>query len=449
MIGDKTITGIGMPVLNTVHDAVKKAGIPQMRRIVFVCVQHLMYSSVLLFEKLIQLGAEPNNIFLTGKHYSTCEEVSHKLKKMGINVQPLTKLKKLGEYTITFNQNVSNMWKNVQDHISHVEDSIDGVVVLDDGGRCLEFIAKGILNNLPVIGIEQTTAGLFNPAVMNMSVPFIDVAACAAKIHLEPSLIVLAILSKIEKILPQEGKNLRCGVVGLGVIGKVLTKKLVLSGYNVFVFDNNEKMAAELSGVHFCAGIDDLFKKANYIFGCTGRDITADLNIDEFLNENKTFLSCSSEDKEFLSLLKMIQNSVQTDKIQDPLKNIIFECSNGNNLVLIKGGFPVNFDDTGESAVAEKIQLTRGLLLTSLIQAVITMPLLMNGQLKGRVMLHPECQRFVVKEWLKFNKINRDHKNDFTDINWVIKNSMGSYYPSTYLSKCFASYEVMQEKTSA
>jgi NAD kinase len=102
------------------------------------------------------------------------------MKKMCINFQPLTKLKKLGEYTITFNQNVSNMWKNVQDHISHVEDSIDGVVVLDDGGRCLEFIAKGILNNLPVIGIEQTTAGLFNPAVMNMSVPFIDVAACAA-----------------------------------------------------------------------------------------------------------------------------------------------------------------------------------------------------------------------------------------------------------------------------
>jgi hypothetical protein len=83
MIGDKTITGIGMPVLNTVHDAVKKAGIPQMRRIVFVCVQHLMYSSVLLFEKLIQLGAEPNNIFLTGKHEKNVYQFSttYEIKK--------------------------------------------------------------------------------------------------------------------------------------------------------------------------------------------------------------------------------------------------------------------------------------------------------------------------------------------------------------------------------
>ena len=37
----------------------------------FVCVQHILETTVTLFQTLIDLGANPDNIYLVGKYYST------------------------------------------------------------------------------------------------------------------------------------------------------------------------------------------------------------------------------------------------------------------------------------------------------------------------------------------------------------------------------------------
>lgn len=446
MMGHTSITGSNLPVLNAVCNAVKKAGVPSLGKTVFVCVQHLLYTSAALFEKLIQLGVNPDNIFLMGKHYSLCEDVAYKLKNMGIQLQPLTPLTQFGEYISVFKQDVSNMWQRVQEHIQGHQNNIDCIVVLDDGGRCLERLAEDSISKIPIIGIEQTTAGLFNHESFNSIIPFIDIATCAAKIHLEPDSIVDALLSKIKNKLAGEKGTTRCGIVGLGTIGKAVAKKLLSLGHEVYVYDNNDISKINFSKPPFisCNNLEEIFQKSNFIFGCTGRDLTSDLTILKLIDEDKTFLSCTSEDKEFLNLLKNMSQFPSNENNQNPLKDVNLKLQNGKNVTILKGGFPINFDDTGESASPEKIQLTRGLLLAGVIQAIATLPELMKDKITGRIMLHPECQKFVVSEWLKIT--NHNHSN-FNDTNWVIKNSKGTHYHSQYLSKCFGSTQSEPEKT--
>lgn len=436
-----------LPVLKAIEKSVANAGIPKMENIVFVCVQHLLFTSVNLFESLIRLGAKPDNIFLIGKHYSTCPIVVTKISEMGIKLHELTPLERLGEYTTVFKQDVSNMWLQVQKHIH--SNSIEGVIVLDDGGRCLEFIAQGILNEVPVIGIEQTTAGLFNPIVQNLPVPFIDVAACAAKIHLESTMIVDSILSHLDRYLPKE-ESILCGVVGLGVIGNVVAKKLMSKGYQVILYDVDKNKSHNILSASVVDSIDEIVSKSDYIFGCTGRDITASLDYTHVINKDKVFISCTSEDKEFLSLLKYIQNHIDSTKILDPLLDIKWAFNNKATITVLKGGFPINFDNSGESVPAQDIQLTRGLLLIALIQALFSLKSLTDKQEKGRIMLHPILQRFIVQEWFDckgYYHLSTDLIEKFNEIAWIKDNSGGLLYDDTNLVNCF--YPKMKQSALA
>jgi len=63
--------------------------------------------------------------------------------------------------------------------------------------------------------------------------------------------------------------------------------------------------------------------------------------------KTKTLISCSSEDKEFLSLLRVINNT--SLNVFDPLDDIEYISEFGAKIHLLRGGFPVNFDNSGES----------------------------------------------------------------------------------------------------
>jgi len=426
-----------LPVLNTVLQAASTLPSYFLKNSVFVCVQHLLFTSIDLFKALIALGAMPENIFLIGKQYSTCQEVAKQLKAFGIQLQPLTPLTQLGEYATVFTRDVSLMWQEVKRHIQRY--SASAIIVLDDGGKCLECIVPGMLDELPVIGIEQTTAGLFNPTVLNLHVPFIDVAASAAKVYLESNLIVEAILKKLEGVLPNKKTELACGVVGLGIIGTAVARQLSALGCKVYGYEKN-KSVQHVEGVIECENLENLIACADYIFGCTGRDITENLSFNNLIHQDKVFISCTSEDKEFLTLLKWINTKNQAQQSVNPLNTIQYRLSNGATIYLIKGGFPINFDDSGESVPAQKVQLTRGLLLAALIQAATYTYHLNNPSIKGRTMLNPQAQKFVAKAWFKANPdqtISKQLFDAFEDIEWIAKNSGGVFCESAFIEQCF------------
>lgn len=421
--------------------------VPNIQQIVFVCVQHLLDTTLDLFKALIALGVIPDNIFLIGKQYSTSEDVAKQIQNLGIQLQKSTPLKILGEYTATFNYDMVSMWQRVEAHA--YQHSPHAIIVLDDGGRCLECIMPGMLNELPIIGIEQTTAGLFNPRVINLHVPFIDVATCSAKIHLESNLIAETVLDKLGTALPVEKKGLACGVVGIGVIGTPVAKKLVSLGCKVYICDQNKKHYHKINSAHGCDSLEELIQQSDYIFGCTGQDITSQIDLNKLITQDKVLISCSSEDKEFLTLLKRIQTENNHVKSFNPLQNIIWKLSNGAVIQVLRGGFPITFDDSGIGASANKIQLTSGLLLSALIQAVMYISGSTDAKIKGRTMLHPQGQKFVAKEWFKANpeyQIPQQMINHFKDINWIAQNSGGVFCESAFIEQCFA--EQLSEKTN-
>ena len=153
------------------------------------------------------------------------------------------------------------------------------------------------------------------------------------------------------------------------------------------------------------------------------------------------FISCSSEDKEFLTLLKLIQTESNSTKFFNPLQNIIWSLPNGAAIHLLRGGFPITFDGSDMGAPAHKIQLTRGLLLCALIQAITYLPRSKHADLKGRMMLHPQAQKFVAKEWFKANPdygFSQQIINHFEDIDWITQHSGGVFCESSFMEQCFA-----------
>lgn len=456
---------MGLPVLNSVLGVVQQE-VPKLNRIAFVCVQHLLDSTLDIFEALIQLGAKPDNIFLLGKHYSTSPEVVEKAEALGIQVQNFTPLTQLGTYKEVFDQDITNLWLQVRRFLEKNTHSIDKLIVLDDGGKCFKSIPKDILREYNVVGIEQTTAGLteINSIKFHDSV-YIDIAKSASK-SLEVGMVSNAVVNKIANQLPCPQANPAFGIVGVGAIGTALAKRLASVGYNVSLYDpchkesknssinayltsgqnikklrraftrNFQDLRPEPGKLEWVDSVEALFQKSEYIFGCTGKDFTKNLDIDNLLVGNKHLISCSSEDKEFLSILHRIQE-LNPNNTWDPLKDIYWQKDPNSLIHLIKGGFPCNFDDTGTSVPSEDIQLTRALIFGGLIQAVITYSSYKMNRIRGTMMLDPSMQRFIVSKWAECREVRDPKIDQFKDFNWIIKNSNGQFHQLAHFSALF------------
>ncbi len=461
---------MNLPLLGSIIQAVQPK-IPKLSDTVFVCVQHLLYTSLDVFESLILLGAIPESIFLLGKHYSTCPDVVNKALAMGIQVQKLAPLQLLGEYEVIFNREVIQLWDKVKDFIQSSPHLIERVVVLDDGGRCLRAIPEDMVKRFCVVGIEQTTAGIAQLNDLNFPIAYIDVATSTTK-TLEAGMVADVIWNKISNELPNPKSNPAIGVIGLGSIGSAVAKKLISLGYRLFLYDSNivdsskkesinkairkdvfkevKKSFEEIledEQINWTEGLDEFIQSSDYIFGCTGNDFMQSLNIKKLIKGSKHFISCSSEDKEFLSILKHIRKA-NFKHNYDPLKDIRWQMNKNIIIHLVKGGFPCNFDDSGTSVPAKNIQLTRALILGGLVQAIVISLSYKRNRIRGRVMLDPNMQQFIVSKWVDLHRhdktgiFSKQSLMMFMNVTWIIKNSGGTFH---YLPEFSACFEVEQD----
>lgn len=183
---------------------------------------------------------------------------------------------------------------------------------MDHGGHAINYVPVELLEHYRVIGIEKTAAGFFEQHKKGAYLfPVIDVANSLAKKYFESPLIAKAVVNKIFSQLPLPDSQYNYGVVGLGSIGYEIAQKLLEMGQKLILYDINPALLKPFSmnpSVTCTEDINTLLVAADWIFGCSGRDITKD-NLDQFSfsKRNKVLLSCSSEDKEFLSLLHYIE----------------------------------------------------------------------------------------------------------------------------------------------
>ena len=332
-----------------------------LKNTVIVYVHHALQTSINVINSLLMLGAKPAFIYILGKSYSENKAVVQHLKALGVTYIDSSAQIGFGEYKRAFKSDINYLWMLVE---KHLEDRISDILVLDHGGHAIQSIPQTVKNAYKIIGVEKTTAGTMGYTSENKpDIPIINVAGCAAKRLLESPLIADAVSSKVESIIKTISKEKICAVVGYGAIGKSVAGVLKSQGKQVLVCDKNSLISDNDS-------LEDIIEKSDYIFGCTGTDLTHNIVHSIVQTQgSKVFLSCSSEDKEFLSLLKEITNG--KDFYQNKLfDDVLFNTKAGGQIVLVNGGFPVNFDDSGESVPARDIQLTRALIVGGVIDAI-------------------------------------------------------------------------------
>lgn len=370
----------------------------QVENTALVCVQHLLYTTCDLLHAFKNMNISPQNIHIMGKTYSTCPKVTNSLILNKFSYYPSTEYNEIGCFTEYFEQDIKMMWEKVT--LSLGTQKIKKIIIMDDGGHCISNVPEEILNTCQVIGVEQTSSGLTEITRTALKFPIVEVASSATKQIIESPLIADAIVRKLDYTLPLNKGKLTCAVIGLGVIGNEVCKNLLTLHHNVIAYDINSELKQKINNVTYVNDISTAIKSAKYIFGCSGHDITQNLDF-SIIREDKYLISCSSKDKEFLSLIKFIYHNCP---YQVTNKCITSNLATGAIVTILNNGCPINFDLSGESVPAHDIQLTRGLLFGGALQAFYQLE--QRPGIAQRYMLDPTIQRFIVNTWQRYGSKN-------------------------------------------
>lgn len=379
-----------LPVLNDIVETLRAHGRPGLfEGVGFVCVQHLLESTGSLIEALIQLGARPKDIFILGKRYSSNDNVLKHLRECHVRVTDTRRPRTWQEFGKTFDHDVQEQWRKVSEQITP---AIKRIVVVDDGGHCILNIPKSLRKRFKsrIVCVEQTSSGLRK--IHGPFCPVINVASSAVKKYVEGPLVAKTVLQKSLSAVGELDKAANVGIIGLGSIGTALAKVLSNHGKQIFGYDING-LQQNVSPVQLCNSVSAVLQRADVIFGCTGENLPIRRLFDG-VTGRKVLISCSSEDREFSSLIQQYyrHNPSAFRKYEDdiPLKY------KGADVRIIRGGFPVNFDGTRESVPSDDIQVTRGLLLGAVVQALTD-----SCTTSAIYNLDAGLQQFVVNSWLK------------------------------------------------
>jgi S-adenosylhomocysteine hydrolase len=417
-----------LPVIdNTVNKITNSEYKLDFSNTLFVCVQHLLATTNYMLDSLLNLGANVKNVHIMGKPYSTCDTVVDSLIANGYNYYHHPDQQSIGNFNNTFYHYIDKMWTDIMQQLSH-DSSIKLIVILDDGGSCICRVPSYIVDNYNVIGVEQTASGIAKIKSQIPPLPIIDVATSATKKLIESPMIADAVVRKLELVLPIiTKKKLICGVIGLGAIGNAVINKLLTLGHKVITYDKDNINLDNKNAISY-DDVNQLIYDCEYIFGCSGNDVTSGVDFSQ-INSEKYFISCSSHDIEFLSLINYIKQTIDDINITDN-GDIVCTVNKKAKINILRKGYPINFDRTGESVEAHNIQLTRGLLFGGVLQAIAFYNQSYNQYLREYkiYMLAPDIQKFVIDNWVihgskKFT--DNLYINKFQDFNWIINNSGG------------------------
>ncbi|MFA6038478.1 MAG: NAD(P)-binding domain-containing protein [Legionellales bacterium] len=427
-------------VLNQITARLRSAKkLPDFEGTIFIGVQHLLKTTGSLFESLINLGAKPENMYFAGKCYSTSPQVADSLRKLGMHIIDGSKPERWGEYIPTHNQDIKKLWEMCRQDLVNTGKKVNKIIIVDDGAGAIENAPSFFTNNnrFKIVAIEQTCGGIFSKIEQMPEYPVINIAQSAAKRELESTFIQEAVLDKLGPTIQDINKFMRIGIVGLGATGGALIKKLLNDGYTLLVYDENPKIMEKLPhtpNLKKASSLSYLLLHSDYIFGCSGRDITTQLDLLPINGRDRTLINCSSDVNEFNTLLKAISAAVMTDTVTvaiDPLLDIKVTTVTKYKICIKNGGFPVNFDSSGASVSENKVTLTCGLVLGAILQAALLLE--KNTLTSEDTMLDPVIQRYVALTWqttLPDSEISQLPLQHFRDLTWIVQYSQGKHSQS-------------------
>lgn len=464
-----------LPLLNDMVLRIKQnLDLGDLKDVLIVGAQHILETTVSFIKALIDIGIPPENIWIIGKIYSTSVPVARSLRALGVNLMDDAMPETPDGYQKANIAAINAMWSKSRIFIKGK--NIKRIIVVDDGGRVIESTPEDFRVNYRMAVLEQTRGGLYSAGVQEFLGPVISVAQSAVKKKFLEPLMIAKALFRTEKAIESLGidHNTVCGVIGNGAIGGALADYLLKKGIAVVVYDPNPNAFQDLKGKKLCRvnSIEKVIANSRIIFGGAGRDITQMVSIEDIfsLTRDKTFVSTTSEQNEFLRLLRAMTMVLQRDQgitSFNPLGDIVCTNSNGRSITIKNMGYPFNFpvmDSKGSwiqpwNVPAHHIQNTQCIMLGGTVQAIASASLpvfdgitINNAKILA---LNPFIQRSsALPFWAKYGDEFRDlypqNKADlFKDIPWIIENSGGEYIENLALKKCFEHVQYLDQSSKA
>lgn len=343
-----------------------------------VGMQHMLGTTVDMFRVMKRLGLD--QAVVGSKLYSDNQSCIEAFKKLGYSYVGCQEPTGYGLYNESIVKDIHEVWKNALQVIKN--NSIQSIIVLDDGADLLLNIPNEIYRLCRsegrfLVGIEQTRGGSNRTFFNGLPLPIINVAGAEIKNRFEYQWVAKEIVriltnDSLYSIELQLGRKPRIGIIGYGVMGHTVANELSQRAFQISIYDPKTKSVPENSAVTHLSNAVVLISGVDVIIGCTGTDVTANQAVFDALHYSPTpkwLLSTSSKDLEFNYLLHKCQEQMmQMYCTPDVLQTVVYRNHYGSAISLLRGGFPINFQNTIHSVPPEKIWPTRaGLLLASLM----------------------------------------------------------------------------------
>lgn len=354
---------------------------------------HLLPNNVPLFQHLANLVSAEKMLVLD-KPYSTVPAVFCELTFAGFRIIPVRVTPHL-PYEFSIEAGLQILWMEVEKAIRRHR--IKKILVVDDGGEIWRSIPKQISADVRIVAVEQTQRGITRLRDLPVNLPVMSVATSGVKKLVEPSFIATSIISKLKAL--DRLKNKRIGIIGMGSIGQALYKQLKQQGFRISMYDIS---SSNIQGSETSRSLEDLINKSDLLIGTTGSDALHDLPLDQLRDGKKVFVSASSADVEFATLLRL------SEPHSDPFGTIHLSLRNDLSITILNGGYPINFDRQKDTTPDQDIVLTRCLMYMGAIQGLH----LLNAKeapLNGIYRLDTIAQEQLLTRWIEIKEILGEH----------------------------------------
>ena len=413
-------------------------------------VQHLFPTTETLFQAFAACGLSPDRTWLSGKPYSTDDEIQFALARDGVHVAQAGRAGYEGvterDHEVLFASPLARRLvaegrvdeQGLRDPAvvqllrtftaPGADDPKARFVLLDEGGKLVKALHQVFPPELVArcVAVEQTMRGIQVLEGMTLRCPVVDVAQSWLKKLFESPMIGESIVHDVEAQLRDVGAHVavqpkEATVLGFGAVGQAVAASLVRRGYRVRVWDPKLDSATEGPALRALAsklGVAtpsraECLAHGQLLFGCSGRGSLAHAEWDA-LPKSAVLVNAASGRHELMS-------EVLRDAAFEPPADPLARAFIHNGTTSEFQGGPVSLDpsplepwdrerehcvvpgnDGARRLVVrsgfvanmaadippELIQLTRCLLLAAVVQAT-------RATMSGLVAVDDEVQRFI------------------------------------------------------
>jgi S-adenosylhomocysteine hydrolase len=326
---------------------------------ILLVLLHFLSDLLPFMEACKKAGASPNDTIIFYKDYL--------YPKKG-EIKSILEEKK---YKVYSTMEIENVLKELAS-----EKGAKPIIVIEDGGYIVPYLHKEEfegLGNITLGAVEQTTRGIRNnQLIKTLLFPVISIPGSNLKDTFEPPHVARAVVSNIQKLLPNINFSSRhVMVIGYGSIGEQIslflrdTLKMSISIYDT---DLTKLVKADQHGFKTEKNITSGVKDKFLIVGATGETVIGRSEI-LAMAHNVYLVSASSEQWEFCISELDALSSERANLMRDREKiGTRYKIRNTEKYInLVADGYPINFWKS-ESMPNEVSDLIMALIFVSAIE---------------------------------------------------------------------------------